>query len=309
MYNNICIASKSGITPVILCGPSNVWDCDGHGRNTRRTRSWSCYANFIGVSPQEFMDEVNSHTGGPYQEHWMKNGKWVDDKALIRWAKKMTANACSVENILLFNGMRSANCYVSVWGEKSFGNDSCTAYVKTTEQFDEWICKAKEFIAAQKANGKYAYPHIKFDKEDIISPNFGTSPVYIKGTMGSKGGHAYVEKADNHGVVYCFNQNHAKLFKQSEAKEIINNYLIPHGYDSYCVKASFPAKKFVVKVSDGRETYYVAKVTPKKISFTRIIGNAKAYTTESAANKTTARVGETLIPQGKTVECILYKEA
>ena len=81
LYNWQFLKSAEGITPVILIGDNNVttrvWM--GNHWGERRAREWSCLFNFIGVSEEKFMNEIMNMTGKAYQEHWVRNGKWVDE--------------------------------------------------------------------------------------------------------------------------------------------------------------------------------------------------------------------------------------
>lgn len=119
LYNWQFIRSQEGLTPVILMGDNNlvenVWM--GNHWGERCVRDWSCLFNLIGVSDEEFMSAIQRMTGKTYQEHWKRSGKWVDDKALINWAKNACKNATSIEEIKNENWNVSVDALLSVWKE------------------------------------------------------------------------------------------------------------------------------------------------------------------------------------------------
>ena len=46
------------------------------------------------------MERIKSYCdGGEYQEHFIQNGKWVDDKGLIRFIQNGIKNAKTIEEL------------------------------------------------------------------------------------------------------------------------------------------------------------------------------------------------------------------
>lgn len=120
VYNKQFLKIDEKIIPLTLCGSSNVYEPLLNGRQ-RREREWN--AIYIGRSNKqiaateaEIMKEIESCCdGGEYQEHFMQNGKWVDDKGLIRFFQNGIKNAKTIEELkadYFFMGMYG---YFSIW--------------------------------------------------------------------------------------------------------------------------------------------------------------------------------------------------
>ena len=156
LYNWQFLKSAEGITPVILIGDNNVttrvWM--GNHWGERRAREWSCLFNFIGVSEEKFMNEIMNMTGKAYQEHWVRNGKWVDDNALVKWAKKACETAADVEEIFKLNPFVYVHAYLSVWDKEDKNTHVQEAFIKDSASLDEWIRSAR--ISASSSRRRLA---------------------------------------------------------------------------------------------------------------------------------------------------------
>ena len=95
-YDKIFLKSGAGYTPLWLAGDSNCYE--GSGRNQRRVRDWSVFMSQLGVTEEKLMERIQPLLGGPYQEHWQRRGKWVDDKGLVTWVKNGCKNVHRAAN-------------------------------------------------------------------------------------------------------------------------------------------------------------------------------------------------------------------
>lgn len=119
VYNKQFLKIDKKIIPLTLCGSSNCYESLPNGRQ-RREREWD--AIYIGrsnkqiaVTEAEIMKEIEFCCDGEYQEHFMQNGKWVDDKGLIRFFQNGIKNAKTIEELkedYFFMGMYG---YFSIW--------------------------------------------------------------------------------------------------------------------------------------------------------------------------------------------------
>lgn len=164
LYNSVFLRSARGITPVILSGDSNVYDVDGHGRATRRERHWCCFDNKLAVSEDELMKRVEGLRES--EEIWRRWNRIVDGEGLIRWMRKGIRNATSVEDVIAANGFPSLFCCISVWGREHYGGKKLFRDVSTTEEFDEWVDEAKEYVNSLDANHD-AFYLVKFPCEIV----------------------------------------------------------------------------------------------------------------------------------------------
>ena len=109
-YDKIFLKSGAGYTPLWLAGDSNCYE--GSGRNQRRVRDWSVFMSQLGVTEEKLMERIQPLLGGPYQEHWQRRGKWVDDKGLVTWVKNGCKNAVSIEQLIEANRFGAIKCCV-----------------------------------------------------------------------------------------------------------------------------------------------------------------------------------------------------
>ena len=167
-YNRQFLRSEAGLTPVWLHGDNNVWE--GSGRSQRRSRNWGCFQSLIGVSEQDLMDTVRVLTGGQYQQHWMKHGKWLDDAAVLRWAKNGVVQAMTVEQLRSDNPGLSITAQLSIWGAGLEHTHELFRFINSTETLDGWIAEAKERITTRKPT-ESVFPLIAFSSERFKTAN------------------------------------------------------------------------------------------------------------------------------------------
>lgn len=119
VYNKQFLKIDGKIIPLVLHGSNNCYEPLTNGRQ-RRERNWNpIYISSnaqIAVTESDLMKRIKSLCdGGEYQEHFMQNGKWVDDKGLIRFFQNGIKNAKTIEELkedYFFKGMYG---YFSVW--------------------------------------------------------------------------------------------------------------------------------------------------------------------------------------------------
>lgn len=118
VYNRQFLKIDGKIIPLVLYGSNNCYTTTWNGRD-RREREWHpmYFGNntMIAQTQEKIMQRINSCCGGTYQEHFMRNGKMVDDKGLIRFFQNGIKNAKTIEELkeqFFFNGMYG---YFSVW--------------------------------------------------------------------------------------------------------------------------------------------------------------------------------------------------
>lgn len=120
VYNKQFLRIDEKIIPLVLYGSNNCYDALPNGRQRRERQWYSLYFNStneqIAVTEAEIMERVKSYcNSGEYQKHFMQNGKWVDDKGLIRFFQNGINNAKTIEELkedYFFRGMQG---YFSMW--------------------------------------------------------------------------------------------------------------------------------------------------------------------------------------------------
>lgn len=119
VYNKQFLKIDGKIIPLVLHGSNNCYEPLSNGRQ-RRERNWNpIYIGSntpIAVTESDLMNKIESCCdGGEYQEYFMQNGKWVDDKGLIRFYQNGIKNAKTIEKLkedYFFYGMHGL---FSVW--------------------------------------------------------------------------------------------------------------------------------------------------------------------------------------------------
>lgn len=119
VYNKQFLKIDGKIIPLVLHGSNNCYESLYNGRQ-RRERNWNPF--YIGSNKQISLSETDLMkmaeslcNGGEYQYHFMQNGKWVDDKGLIRFFQNGIKNAKAIEELkedYFFMGMHG---YFSMW--------------------------------------------------------------------------------------------------------------------------------------------------------------------------------------------------
>ena len=219
-YARQFLKSEEGITPCWLHGDNNVGEIVWrNGRNIeRRARDWSVFQNMVGTTVDALLKEVEGWMGGAYQEHWMRNGKWVDDEGLRRWIVSGCRKAATVEEVLAANPViRSLHCYCAVWHEMDSAVET-EAYVKTTEELDQWI---RAIRAHKDPSGRQeCFPVVDFCVDKLNSPasKQRETPAFCL----IKSGHNYlVDIVPGKSTRWSPNKTDARVFTAEEAESIL----------------------------------------------------------------------------------------
>ena len=304
-YNRQFIRSAAGITPVWLAGESNVWE-SGAG-HLRRSRAWSVFYNMLGVTQEELLAAIQPSLGYESQ-HWMKNGRWVDDKALLHWVKLGCKRAASIENILLENQDKISNvrCFLSIW-EGNKHRQSLFKDVKSTEEFDRWLELAKTEITAIRAKKNMAFPIVDFGVEDLRHPSSIVLRDDCKVLFRHKNSYL-VEAPSSDSSSWSEDIRKAHVFSYEEALNIKAENKYGWIAESRLVLASIKEYPFdaVLRVKSGLYIgQYVMKRTRSKLHFTAIQRYAKHYATTAEAEKAKHRIEAAYSKRGITLEIVI----
>ncbi len=307
-YNRQFIRSANGITPVWLAGESNVWESTGG--NSRRCRDWSVFQNLLGVTQEELLATVQSFLGY-HSQHWIRNGKWVDDKALLSWVKLGCKRAASVEDILLENKdkVSGIRCSISIW-EDNTHRRSHDRTIKTTEEFDAWLELAKVEIAAIRAKKQMAFPIVDFGVEDLRHPQTIERDSDFKVLFKHKCSYL-MELSSSGNSSWSRDIRKACVFSYEEAISIKQEQKYGWIAESRLVSASRKDYSFnaVLRVRSGVYTgEYVLKRTRNRLHFTRIKEYAKHYATAGAAEKAREKIEAAYVNQGISLEVVIDEQ-
>ena len=282
-YTRQFVRSGEGITPCWLAGDNNV--TEGRGRYERRVRNWSCFLNLVGASEEEVMAKVQSLTGGPYQEHWKKNGKWVDDKGLINWAKNGIRNAASIEEILEANPAccGSVQCSVVIW--RGFDRtEEARADVRTTDEFDAWV---RQYRAIKESAGKEkfdAYPIVDFGAEKLRVPVKEEKEPDTSARYHLRKGRQFLSSLEPYCCEWTSNPEQALTFSYEEAMSLLQqrNILIT-GVRIIKVPKGKPQWSIIQVFNSWGEPAYVCKMTSRRLFSAVNKDNAYRYSSPKSA--------------------------
>ena len=271
-FDHIFIHSAFGFTPLCLMGDSSVWEKSGTRR--RMAREWMVFHSLLGVSEEKILEDIKPMLDSGYQEHWKRNGKWVDNKGLINWVKNSCKNAASLESILKANFRTCVTCCLRGPNWQTY----LEVDVRNTTELDAWIVQAK----AAMASDKNLYPKIimNYEGNPITHPNKqrdSDAMVVIK----RRG--RYLTKYDSSSSCWSAKREQALVFTVKEA----NN--LPANLQGRQVSASVLSapENFIVKiVSAEQEKGYLYKLTGRRqILYMAQAKNAKHYSTKAAAQR------------------------
>jgi len=252
VYNRQFVKIDGKIIPLVLYGSNNCYEATWRGRG-RREREWHpMYLGsntMIALTEDEIMGCIHSYCDGEYQEHFMRNGKWVDDAGLIRFFKNGIKNAKTIEEMksfYFFNGMRG---YFSVW------NGSCNEInkiendveISSSDDLRRFLESAKCRLE-NRANGEAIYICLKFYDENFESRiKIATQP---KERMSSY----WAIKVNNSGYLVQVTSKRIKYYalcdktKQFETEVAANKYIEKLKEKFSCsLSAEYIADKKLVK--------------------------------------------------------------
>lgn len=136
VYDRQAIKTKDGYILTVLSGDNNVWDPG----NRSRAKHWSCW------SFDKTKDEIESYFSGFCKgqdgEHFMSNGKFLNDKALMKWIKNSLQNAKTIEEIRLLKPCISICCFCYVVDNSkpdSYFKREMSEYIHSTQELNAWV--------------------------------------------------------------------------------------------------------------------------------------------------------------------------
>ena len=294
MYNTQFIKTAHGITPCILSGCNNVTECkrDASGRPyERRERNWSVFGNMLDVSAKELTEYAQSFVGGAYQEHWMQNGKWIDDAALMRWVKHNTQTAAALDDIMAENNLGSVRCYISAW-QNGDNVILLNKNVHSSLELDDWLFDAIKVCADVKAQNGDAFPKIDFYKEDI---HFSGKPE--KAIIREYDGYyvSEIKKVNDHFLWQTSKGLSSALIMPYEMALQVLHQCCRNGKILPAPKAPSKEKRYTIQVHRNRgntDHLFVLTCSKHKVSYCLNAKVAKHYASRASAEKTAARLNE-----------------
>lgn len=164
VYDKKFVKTEKGIIPVILSGSSNCYTTNSRGQDVR-TRDWGCF-RFAErpMSGEMIMEEVKKLVPTTYGEHFMYNGKWVDDNGFVNFFKSGIRNALTLEELMdkyIVSCLRIEVCAKDIESTKEWPSPLTlmSASCRNNEELEEALECA---IAAFDGQPKEAYPYFRY---------------------------------------------------------------------------------------------------------------------------------------------------
>lgn len=301
IYDKKFVKTEKGIIPIVLAGSNNCYMVNHRGQEVR-SREWGPFRFAqVPMSAEDIMAEVNGMVPSTYNEHFVYNSKWVDDKGFVSFFESGIKNAMTLEEIL--DKYLAFNLNVKVFAKDL---ESTKEWPPSLTLFNEF-CKdnasleaaLEQAVTILNAQPEEAHAHIDY--------SFGASDGRLE-TRHKRRGRSR-KPADTGFIILLSNGNyfkkrsschmwhtpyeqHARAFRSyEEAEAYLQKDL--RGYD-IAATARIIAKKFVICTDDFKE-YWAGNEFIKKAIF------AKPFNTEKQAEAAKDSAELKLAAAGKSV--------
>ena len=162
--------------PLVLAGSNNTYDtriASNGRRYERRCREWTTIMavtnDMIAFTEKALLSLVQSTLPSDYNEHFMFNGKWVDDEGLIKFMKNGIKSAKTIEELSEMNSFKiEMKAYVLVSEKKSIKhNTEISMNLTNSEELDQFLLQAEHRLNKRASNEDLSVC-IEFRGEDPI---------------------------------------------------------------------------------------------------------------------------------------------
>lgn len=279
--------------PVILSGSNNCTMF--HNGREIRERHWWSFGSYGGHDPitkskEDWLRWMSERIeGNPEQEWFMRGGKWLFGKDMIKWMDSGIKSARTIDEIVFRSPSQSLHCAISIYnksipyaekGHHRFENEK---YIRTTEELVQWV---DDFEARRKMkNGNETiYADVEFSGIEPLG--IGPKP-QAKGPVVCKIRNAYLSEysVSSGGSSHSYGPDisQAVVFESVEDfEEKTKGVVLPKGYR--LVKADLTPLEYAIKVSVGScSGQYLLKKTRRRAQLTWNAKFAKKFATENAA--------------------------
>lgn len=166
VYDKRFLKIDDKIIPLVLSGSNNCWEGTYGGRQ-RRVRDWNTLYggrnSNIAYPVEVLMEKVKGMCGCSCEEHFMQNGKWVDDAGLIRFVENGIKHAKTIEEMKETYYFGDMYGYFSVW-DKSDNHMENYVEVFTSEDVRQFLMDVDERLA-RRVEGEEIYFCLRYHDE------------------------------------------------------------------------------------------------------------------------------------------------
>lgn len=244
------------IIPLALHGSNNCTEYSYSGRE-RRERNWGAIyfngRNQIPVeAPKIIMEKVESFCGGEYQEHFKRNGKWVDDAVLRRYFENGIKDAKTLEELNEISQTRvSLKCHLSIW-EGHNNRSDLQRNVYNSAELVQFILDAKLRIR-NRIEREEIYVCIGFPEDKAVpypkaefkiqrKPKEFEKEYWVLASI-KYGSNVYVEQLTSRNLRYTYSKERARKFAtEKEALKWIETKLKTRGFNKSVIESLVPER-------------------------------------------------------------------
>lgn len=212
------------IIPLVLTGSNNCWGSTYKGR-WKRERHWTALLAKQGANPafipEELMQEVRSYVPSEYQEHFVRNGKWVNDDAFVRFFKNGIEKAKKLEELyeeLLWPVSLEGTVYY--YDDRHNDKTLHSVNIKSTLDLDDFLEDVDKLIS-ENTDERKLYISISFNYDDVLQRRKIQRPKKkrLNEFYAVTTGRGYVSRITRLGVYYTSSKNFAKQFDTQRQAE------------------------------------------------------------------------------------------
>lgn len=171
VYNRNFLKVDGKIIPLVLYGSNNCYQYDSITGKERREREW--HPMYLGrntniaLTPDKLLEHIRTCFNG--YEHFVRNGKWVDDAGLMRFFEKGIKEAKTIEEMkeeYFFGGLHG---YFSIWSGMNNTIEN-RMEISSTEKLREYLELAQKRLD-NRAEKEEIYICLKYYEESFRAKN------------------------------------------------------------------------------------------------------------------------------------------
>lgn len=170
VYKRQFLKIDNKIIPLVLYGSNNCYTTTWTGRDKREREWYPMYFghnNMIAQTEDQIMEKIHLVCeNSSYQEHFMRNGKWVNNAGLVRFFKNGIKDAKTVEelyDIYFFYGLTG---YFSVWEPGMNEHIENRVSISSSDDVRAFLAAAQERLN-KKAEKETVYICLKYNDENF----------------------------------------------------------------------------------------------------------------------------------------------
>ena len=205
------------IIPLVLSGSNNCWE-PTFKKHWRRERSWFPLLIKSGenpaVSPEKLMEKVRNCIPSTYQQHFLRNGKWIDDAAFIRFFENGIKKAKTLEE-LKEECLSSTLLEGSIYCYDDADNICALHSARIADSADLGAFLAEADVHLKKETSHQLWIQLGFRSQDVLRryPRRRKTRVQLKQYYVVTTGYGYVSKLTRRGVYSSCRCDYAKRFE------------------------------------------------------------------------------------------------